>query len=145
MNKTFFLRQEDSDRNWHVIDAADKVVGRLATEAADLLRGKHKVSYTPHTDDGDYVVIINAEKAVLTGNKMEGKEYVWYTGWRSGQRRATPREKMARDHEFVINHAVKGMLPVNRIARQQIKRLKIYNGSEHPHQAQVETSAKKAA
>jgi large subunit ribosomal protein L13 len=94
------------------------------------------VSYTPHTDDGDYVVIINAEKAVLTGNKMEGKEYVWYTGWRSGQRRATPREKMARDHEFVINHAVKGMLPRNRLGAQQLRKLKVYAGAEHPHQAQ---------
>lgn len=145
MNKTFFRRQEDVDRRWHVIDATDMVIGRLASEAADILRGKNKVSYTPHTDDGDYVVVINSDKAVFTGNKMDGKEYVWYTGWRSGQRRATPIEKLARDHEYLINHAVKGMLPVNKIARQQIKRLKIYQGAEHPHKAQVETSVAKGA
>lgn len=145
MNKTFFLRQEDADQQWHLIDATDMVIGRLASDVADILRGKNKVNYTPHTDNGDYVVVINAEKAVFTGAKMTGKEYVWYTGWRSGQRRATPTEKMARDHEFLINHAVKGMLPVNKIAREQIKRLKIYKGSEHPHKAQVEASKAKAA
>lgn len=145
MNKTFFLAQEDADPRWYVIDATDKVIGRLASEAADILRGKNKVNYTPHTDNGDYVVVINADKAVFTGDKMAGKEYVWYTGWRSGQRRATPIEKKARDHEFLINHAVKGMLPVNKIARQQIKRLKIYDGAVHPHVAQVDTTAKAVA
>lgn len=139
MNKTFYLSTDQCEKNrvWHVIDATDKVVGRLATEIADLLRGRGKVEFANHTDCGDYVVVVNAEKVVFTGDKMTGKEYVWYTGWRSGQRRATPTQKMARDVEYVINAAVDGMLPKNKLARQQIKRLNIYAGPQHPHAAQV--------
>jgi len=141
MNKAFFLKAEDHTPTWHLIDATGKVVGRLASDIAILLRGKQDPSFTPHTDGGDYVVVINADKLVLTGDKLTGKEYVWYTGWRSGQKRATPREKMARNPEFVLQHSVEGMLPKNKIARQQIRRLKIYMGSEHPHKAQIDTSA----
>ncbi|HBL98474.1 TPA: 50S ribosomal protein L13 [Candidatus Dependentiae bacterium] len=137
MNRTFYLKTGERKPQWHVIDAAGKVAGRLATEIAALLRGKKDPSYTPHIDAGDYVIVINSNQVVLTGDKLTGKEYVWYTGWRSGQRRATPQNKMDRCHEFVIQHAVKGMLPNNKLADAQIKRLKIYPGAEHPHEGQV--------
>lgn len=137
MNKTFFNKKEQHVTKWHVIDAAGKVVGRLATEIADILRGKNEPQYTPHADCGAYVVVINADKLVLTGDKFTDKEYVWYTGWRGGQRRATPREKTVRDHEFVLRHAVNGMLPRNKLSCRQINRLKIYKGAEHPHVAQA--------
>lgn len=137
MNKAFFMKKEAVKTEWHVIDAANKVVGRLATEIADILSGKRTVTYTPHTDTDAYVVVINAEKAVLTKDKMDSKEYVWYTGYRGGQKTATPREKLERSHEFVIRHAVRGMLRKNTMGGYQIGRLKIYNGTEHPHIAQV--------
>lgn len=137
MNRTFFLKKELHVPRWHLIDATGKVVGRVASEIADKLRGKDEAYYTPHCDSGDYVVVINAEKAVLTGNKLKGKEYVWYTGWRGGQKSATAEQKVERDHEFLIRHAVKGMLPNNKLADRQINRLKIYVGAEHPHAAQI--------
>ena len=137
MNKAFFLKTANRDPRWHVIDAAGKVVGRLATEIADKLRGKDEVFFTPHIDSGDYVVVVNAEKIVFTGDKMSDKEYVWYTGFMGGQKKATPLEKLRKDPEFIIRHAVKGMLPKNILADAQIKKLKIYVGSEHPHKAQV--------
>lgn len=137
MNRAFFLKKEQHIPRWHVIDASGKVVGRLATEIADILRGKDEAFYTPHCDSGDYVVVVNADKVEFTGDKMEDKEYVWYTGWRSGRRTASPREKHVRDQEFIIRTAVKGMLPKNKLARQQIGRLKIYAGAEHPHTGQV--------
>ena len=138
MNKTFFLKVEERNPRWHLIDADNKVVGRLATDIADLLRGKGKAEYTPHCDSGDYVVVINANKVAFTGDKMKDKEYLWYTGYMGGQKMATAEEKMKKDHEFVIHHAVKGMLQKeNRVARVQIKRLKIYAGTEHPHAAQI--------
>jgi large subunit ribosomal protein L13 len=137
MNKAFFLRKEDVKPRWVLIDGAGKVVGRVATEIADILSGKKEVTYTPHATQENYVVVINAEKIEFTGNKMEGKEYVWYTGYRSGQKSATPREKMARDHEFVLRHAVKGMLRRNKVSNAEIKHLKIYAGAEHPHKGQI--------
>lgn len=137
MNKTFFAKKEQHTPRWHLIDATDKVVGRLATEVADILRGRIDPTYTPHADCGHYVVVINADKAVLTGAKETEKEYVWYTGYRSGQKRATVTEKKARSHEFVIKHAVEGMLPKNKLADRQMNRLKIYAGTEHPHAAQI--------
>lgn len=137
MNRAFFLKNEKRDPRWYLIDAKGKVVGRLATEIADKLRGKDEVFYTPHTDSGDYVVVINADKVVFTGDKMEDKEYVWYTGFMGGQKKATPKEKLQRDPAFIIRHAVKGMLPKNKLANAQIKKLKIYTGSEHPHAAQL--------
>lgn len=138
MNKAFFLKMEERSPRWHLLDATNKVVGRLATDIADLLRGKGKAEYTPHSDSGDYVVVINADKVVFTGDKMVDKEYLWYTGYMGGQKKATAEEKMAKDHEFVIHHAVKGMLQKeNRVARKQINRLKIYAGTEHPHAAQL--------
>lgn len=138
MNRAFFLKTEERSPRWHLIDAKGKVVGRLATEIADLLRGKGKAQYTPHADSGDYVVVINAEHVAFTGDKMTDKEYSWYTGYMGGQRHATPEEKLAKDPGFIIHHAVKGMLQKeNRIARVQIKRLKVYAGTQHPHEAQI--------
>ncbi|KKT02244.1 MAG: 50S ribosomal protein L13 [candidate division TM6 bacterium GW2011_GWF2_43_17] len=137
MNTAFRLKAETFKPTWVCIDAAGKVIGRLATEIADILRGKNDPRFTPHADVARYVVVINSEKAVFTGDKMTDKEYVWYTGWRSGQKRMAPWEKLQRDHEFVIRSAVRGMLPKNKIARQQIRRLKIYTGPEHPHRGQL--------
>ncbi|MBN2267025.1 MAG: 50S ribosomal protein L13 [Candidatus Babeliaceae bacterium] len=137
MNKTFFNKKEEHTPQWHLIDASGKIVGRLATEIADLLRGRNEPTYTPHGDCGNYVVVINADKLVFTGAKADEKEYVWYTGWRSGQKRATVPQKQARDHEFVLRHAVKGMLPRNKQANKQIDRLKIYANAQHPHAAQI--------
>jgi large subunit ribosomal protein L13 len=143
MNKIFFFRNEDKQPRWRVIDAQDKVVGRLATEIADALRGKDKAEYTPHSDAGDYVVVINAEKVVFTGDKMKDKEYVWYTGWIGGQKRLTARQMMQKDPARIIHHAVKGMLASSKLARAQLKKLKVYSGSSHPHTAQVATYGEK--
>ena len=140
MNKAFFLRKEDRDPQWRLIDAQGKVLGRLATEIAEALRGKDKTHYTPHTDGGDYIVVINAEKITLTGNKLNGKKgkiYARYTGYIGGYKETTAQEMMEKNPERLIEKAVKGMLPDNRLSRQVIKKLKVYAGSEHPHKAQV--------
>ena len=143
MNKSFCLKTEQRDRRWILIDAKDLVVGRLATRVADILRGKDEVFYTPHTDSGDYVVIINAEKLVFTGNKLEQKEYTRYTGWMGGQKTMTAKQMLARHPEDIITLAVKRMLPKNKLARQQIRRLKVYVGAQHPHIAQISTTEAK--
>ncbi len=137
MNKAFFLRKEDRDPKWHLIDAQGEVLGRLATKIADTLRGKDKAIFTPHTDCGDYVVVINAEKIKLTGDKWEGKEYVRYSGWMGGKKVTTAREMLKKHPEKIIQKAVKGMLPKNKLSEEIIKKLKIYTGSEHPHQGQL--------
>lgn len=138
MNRSFNLRKEDRKPIWRVIDAEGKVVGRLATEIATILRGKDKALYTPHTDSGDYVVVINANKVVFTGSKMEQKEYIRYTGWIGGIKVATPKELVAKQHpDRIIMHAVKGMLPKNRLSRQLLRKLRIFAGAEHSHKAQV--------
>ena len=137
MNKSFVLRKEDRSPEWHVIDASGKVLGRLATHVADVLRGKDRPEYTPHTDSGDYVVIINCDKIVLTGNKWKDKIYRSYSGWRSGLKERSAREVFEKDPTRIIRAAVKGMLPKNKLNRQIIKKLKIYVGSEHPHKAQA--------
>lgn len=140
MNKTYYMRKEDRKPRWHVIDAEGEVLGRLATKITNILRGKHTPLYTPHTDTGDYVVVINAEKIVLTGDKWDQMVYVSYSGWIGGKKEKTPREAIKKDHAFVITHAVKGMFPKqSALARQMVKKLKIYNGTEHPHIAQVNT------
>ena len=118
------------------IDATDEVLGRLASQVAKILRGKNKPSYTPHADCGDYVIVINADKVKLTGKKMDEKEYVRYTGYPGGQRFATPADFLKRKPAFVIEHAVKGMLPKTRLGEAIIKNLKVYAGAEHPHAAQ---------
>ena len=140
MNKAFFLRKEDRAPEWHVIDAKDETLGRLATRIADLLRGRGKAYYTSHTDSGDYVVVTNCDKFKVTGDKLESKEYVRYSGWRSGRKVRTLKEMLEKHPTQVIRQAVKGMLPKNRLSNQLITKLKCYTGTEHPHTAQVKAS-----
>jgi large subunit ribosomal protein L13 len=137
MNKAFFLRKQDRAPRWRVIDAQDQVVGRLATQVADALRGKDKAEYTPHTDCGDYIVVINAEKVKFTGDKLNTKTYEWYTGYINGLKSLTAREMLAKSPERVLELAVKRMLPKTKMGRAVIKKLKIYSGPEHPHKAQI--------
>lgn len=137
MNKTFNLRKEDSKPKWRVIDAEGKVLGRLATQIADALRGKDKVTFTPHTDGGDYVVVVNAEKVVLTGRKIDQKEYLSYSGYMGGQKVHTPRDFFKSKPTKVVELAVERMLPKNRLSSQIIKKLKVYAGPNHPHKAQI--------
>ncbi len=139
MNKSFFLKKEDRTPQWHLIDASDKILGRLATQVADILRGKDKAEYTPHTDGGDYVVITNCEKIMLTGDKLENKIYRSHSGWMSGLKERTAKEVQAKDPTELVKHAVKGMLPKNKLSRQIIKKLKVYVGDNHPHAAQIAT------
>lgn len=137
MNKAFFLRKEDSNAQWRVIDAKGKVLGRLATEIANILRGKDQAMYTPHTDSGDYVVVINASDIVLTGDKWDQKEYISNSGYIGGKKVKTAQELFDRDPSRLIQLAVKRMLPKNRLSRAIFKKLKVYHTSAHPHQAQV--------
>jgi large subunit ribosomal protein L13 len=134
--KTFQAKPTDRERNWLVVDAEGKTLGRLATQLADLLRGKRKPTYTPHVDVGDFVIVVNAEKIVVTGNKLEAKRYWRHSGYPGGIRSRTLGEQLERQPEEVIRRAVKGMLPRNRLARRQIVKLKVYAGPEHPHAAQ---------
>lgn len=134
--KTVSANAATITKEWYVIDATDEVLGRLASQVAKILRGKNKPSYTPHADCGDYVIVINADKVKLTGKKLEEKEYVRYTGFPGGQRFATPADFLRKKPEFVIEHAVKGMLPKTRLGEAIIKNLKVYAGAEHPHTAQ---------
>lgn len=138
INKAFFLRKEDRNPQWHVIDAEGKVVGRLATEVANILRGKNKPEYTPHTDTGDYVVIINAEKAVFTGNKLNQKTYETYSGHIGGKKVLTAKQVMEKKPEQILTLAVKRMLPKeSALSRSIFKKLKVYKGNKHPHIAQA--------
>ncbi len=138
MNRSFVLKKEERKPQWRVINAEGKILGRLATQIADILRGKDKPYYTPHTDSGDYVVVINAEKIALSGSKMKDKEYISYSGWIGGKKVKTAREIMEKHPTRIIEYAVKGMLPKNKLNREIIKKLKIYVGEEHPHQAQIQ-------
>ena len=134
--KTFSAKAADVKRAWHVIDLEGQTVGRAATRIATLLRGKHKPIYTPHVDTGDYVVCINAEKVVFTGNKLDDKLYRQHSGYPGGLRERSARELLEKSPEDVITFAVKGMLPKNTLGRQILGKLKVYAGSEHPHNAQ---------
>ena len=134
--KTFNLKAENVERRWYVVDAEGQTLGRLATRIADTLRGKGKPEYTPHVDSGDFVVVVNAEKVAVTGNKLDDKRYYRHSGYPGGLRSRTLREELDRRPTEVLRRAVKGMLPRNRLARRQITKLKIYAGPEHPHQAQ---------
>jgi len=134
--KTKSARKEDVVRNWHIIDADGMVVGRLATKIADVLRGKDKPSFTPHVDTGDYVVVINAEKIRFTGNKMKQKVYQRYSGYPGGQKERTAEEMLAKKPIAILEKAVRGMLPKNKLGRAVFKKLYVYEGTEHPHQAQ---------
>lgn len=144
-NKAFFLKNEEKAPAWRLIDADGKVLGRLATEITDILRGKDVPTFTPQTDSGDYVVVINAEKIKLTADKMNTKIYTTYSGWIGGLKELTAKEVMEKDPARLIEHAVKGMMPKNRLSRQVIKKLKVYAGSEHPHVAQLTVAKPKVA
>jgi large subunit ribosomal protein L13 len=135
--KTVFAKKEDLDkRKWYVIDARDKVLGRLATQAADILRGKRNPAFTPHVDTGDFVVVINAQRVKLTGKKLEKKTYYRHTGYIGGIKAITAEKLLQKKPEEVVRHAVKGMLPKNRLGSQLLRKLKVYAGEEHPHEAQ---------
>lgn len=134
--KTFLPKPLETSRQWHVFDAKGVVLGRLAVKVANVLRGKNKPVYTPHVDTGDFVVVINAAQVRLTGKKEEQKSYMSYSGWRGGERYRTVAEVRAKHPENLIAHAVKGMLPKNRLGRQMLTKLKIYAGADHPHSAQ---------
>ncbi len=134
--KTYVANANDRERNWVLVDASGQTLGRLATQIADVLRGKRKPTYTPHVDTGDFVVVINCEKVAVTGNKRAEKRYYRHSGYPGGIRSRTLEEQLRRRPEEVIRHAVKGMVPRTRLGRKQLTKLKIYAGSEHPHQAQ---------
>jgi len=134
--KTVMANKATVTKEWVVIDANDQVLGRLSSQVAKILRGKHKPNYTPHVDCGDNVIIINAEKVRLTGRKLTDKQYVRHTGFPGGQRFATPKDMLSRKPIWVIEHAVKGMLPKNRLANALFRNLYVYAGTEHPHEAQ---------
>jgi large subunit ribosomal protein L13 len=134
--KTTITNEANVTRHWYIIDAKDQTVGRLATRIATVIRGKHKPTFSPHVDGGDYVVVINAEHVKLTGNKMDTKLYHNYSGYSGGLRSQTAREVLSKYPDRVLTAAVKGMLPKNRLSRQVIKKLKIYAGESHPHEGQ---------
>lgn len=134
--KTFSAKAEDIEHKWYVVDAQGKTLGRLASEIAAILRGKHKPSFSPHVDCGDYVVVINAEKVWVTGLKLDQKVYYRHSGYPGGLKETTLRDQLARFPDRVIESAVKGMLPKNRLGRQVYKKLKVYAGEDHPHQSQ---------
>jgi large subunit ribosomal protein L13 len=134
--KTYVARPSDRQRDWLIVDATGLTLGRLATQIAETLRGKRKPQYTPHIDTGDFVVVINAEKISVTGNKLADKKYYRHSGYPGGLKVRTLGEQLERRPEEVIRHAVKGMLPRTRLGRKQLTKLKIYAGPEHPHTAQ---------
>ena len=133
---TQIAKEQDIKRSWFVVDLEDVVLGRAATEIARILRGKHKPLYTPSVDTGDFVVVLNADKVKLTGNKLADKKYYRYSGYPGGLRNLTAGQMLARKPEMVLQSAVKGMLPKNKLGRKMFKKLKVYSGGEHPHAAQ---------
>lgn len=137
--KTYSAKSETVQRNWYLIDANGKTLGRLATEIARRLRGKHKAEYTPHVDTGDYIVVVNAEKINATGNKMQDKTYYRHTGYIGGIKSISLGKLLAKKPEQVIETAVKGMMPKGPLGRQMFKKLKVYAGTDHPHTAQQPT------
>jgi large subunit ribosomal protein L13 len=134
--KTYVAKPSDRERNWLLVDASGQTLGRLATQIADVLRGKRKPTYTPHIDTGDFVIVVNAEKIAVTGNKLADKRYYRHSGYPGGLKSRSLAEMLDRRPEEVIRLAVKGMLPRNRLARKQLTKLKVYAGPEHPHEAQ---------
>jgi len=135
--KTYSTKAKDIERQWHVIDASGKTLGRLSTQIASLLIGKHKPTYVPHLDTGDYVIVLNAAKVRVTGKKTKQKVYYRHSGYPGGMKAEVYEDMMAAHPTRVIEHAVKGMLPHNRLGRAMFKKLKVYAGDDHPHQAQV--------
>ena len=134
--KTYLTPVKEIDRKWYVVDAQDKILGRLASEIAMRLRGKHKPNYSTFMDTGDFVIVVNAEKVKLTGKKWDDKIYYRHTGYMGGLRQQTAREVLEKKPEDLVMKAVRGMLPKNTLGRKQLKKLKVYVGSEHPHEAQ---------
>jgi large subunit ribosomal protein L13 len=139
--KTYAVKASEIESKWWVVDASDQTLGRLATRIATLLEGKHKPMYSPHIDTGDHVVVVNAGKIKVTGNKLLQKRYYRHSGYPGGLKEETLQTLMARKPELVIERAVKGMLPQSRLGRAMIKKLKVYGGAEHPHQAQQPQAA----
>ena len=135
VTKTYMAKPDEVEAQWWLVDATDKVVGRLASEIAVILMGKNKPTYTPHVDTGDFVVVTNVEKVVFTGKKWEKKQYTWYTGY-PGQKSESAARRMERKPEMILHEAVRRMLPKNKLARKMLSKLKLYVGSQHPHQAQ---------
>lgn len=134
--KTVSAKKEEVARKWYIVDAENQVVGRLSTQIASILRGKHKPEFTPHVDTGDYVIVINAEKIRFTGNKMDQKTYQRYSGYPGGQKERTAGEMLEKKPQDIMELAVRGMLPKNKLGRAMIKKLFVYVGGEHPHAAQ---------
>ena len=134
--KTYLPKVDLNQRKWHVIDADGAVLGRLAVQVANVLRGRNKPTYTPHLDNGDFVVVINAEKVRVTGAKETDKEYMTYSGWKGGEKYRSVAQVRAKRPEELIHRAVKGMVPKNRLGRRLLTKLKVYKGSQHPHAAQ---------
>ena len=142
--KTYLPKVNLDERKWHVIDADGAVLGRLAVQVSDILRGKNKPVYTAHLDAGDFVVVVNAEKVKVTGKKETQKEYMSYSGWRGGEKRRTVEQVRARQPEDLITHAVRGMVPKNRLGRVLMTKLKVFKGPNHPHAAQQPAKLKAA-
>ena len=136
MKTTVMAKSETVDRKWYVVDATDIPLGRVASQVAAVLRGKNKTIYTPHVDTGDYVIVINTDKMILTGNKLNDKKYYHHSGYPGGIKEETYKDIMAKKSDFALERAVKGMLPKNSLGRKMFKKLKCYKGSEHPHEAQ---------
>ncbi len=134
--KTYIAKEHEVEKKWYIVDAQEKVVGRIATQIAIRLRGKHKPIFTPHADTGDFVVVINAEKVVFTGNKWNLKKYYRHTGFMGGLKEITAEKLLEKKPEEILRLAVKRMLPKNSLGRRQLKKLKIYAGTAHPHEAQ---------
>jgi large subunit ribosomal protein L13 len=134
--KTTHMRKEDIEKKWYLVDARDKILGRLASEIAKILRGKDKAIFSPHLDTGDFVIVVNAEKVKLTGDKLQGKYYYHHSGYPGGLKAITAEKLLTKKPEELLRRAVKGMLPKNRLGRKVFKKLKVYAGSDHPHEAQ---------
>lgn len=145
MNKTYSAKPLEVERKWYLIDAEGEILGRLATKIATILRGKNKPEYTPHVDTGDFVIVINADKVVVTGKKETDKKYYRHSGYPGGLKVATFRELMEKNPTLALEKAVKGMLPHNTLGDEQFQKLKLYAGSEHPHAAQQPIELKKEA
>ncbi|MDI3546800.1 MAG: large subunit ribosomal protein [Halanaerobiales bacterium] len=133
---TYIAKPNEVERKWYVVDAAGQTLGRLATRIAEVLRGKHKPTFTPHVDTGDYVIVVNAEKVKLTGNKWEQKKYYRHSGYPGGLKETPYNKLVEKKPELIIEKAVRGMIPHNKLGRKIMKKLKVYAGPEHPHQAQ---------
>jgi large subunit ribosomal protein L13 len=134
--KTFVAKEQEIEKKWYLVDAENRILGRLATQIAARLRGKHKPIFTPHADTGDFIVVVNADKIALTGSKLDKKNYYRHSGYMGGLKTISARRLLEKKPEEVLRSAVKGMLPKNSLGRRQLKKLKIYTGSDHPHQAQ---------